>query len=299
MFLILSLSAQDKPVIACIQLGATSEWSVAQTFSIKEEADRRGIRLLFYDAQLKQENQIRAMRSFIAQKVDAIILIPVMETGWDIVLQEAKDAGIPVFILDCKIQVSDPLLYVTALILDFYSQGREAAQWLMQELDGEGNISEMYGTPGSDAAVLRSSGFMDLIADYPEIKVVVSENADFTRVRGREVMESWLGRDLYIDAVFTHNDDMALGAIAAIKEAGLIPGKDIIIVSIDAVRPALEAIIKGELNCTVESSPHYGPKVFEAIELYLAEQVLPKTIMQTGKVFTRVNAAAALSDRMY
>jgi ABC-type sugar transport system substrate-binding protein len=291
--------AEDAPVIGFVQIGGDTMWRLAETISIKEEAGKRGMRLLFCDAQYKRENQIKAMRSFIAQKVDVILLAPVVTSGWDVVLQEAQDAGIPVFILELNIEVSDPTLYTTVFLMDLYGEGRKAGLWLAEKLNGEGTIAELYGTPGADAAVLRNNGFMDVIAEHPGMWVIRSERADFTRSKAKEVVESWLNLKLEIDVIFAHCDDMALGAIDAVKAAGLVPGEDILIVSIDGVRPAMEAIIAGELNCSVECSPRFGPLVCDAVEKYLSGQELPKTIMQTDQVFTIENAARELPHRLY
>jgi ABC-type sugar transport system substrate-binding protein len=261
--------------------------------------EKRGMRLLFYDAQHIQEKQIKAMRAFIAQKVDVILLAPVVKSGWDTVLREAKDAGIPVFILEYKIEVSDPSLYTTVFLMDFYGEGRKAGLWLVERLSGKGTIAELYGTPGADAAVLRCKGFMDVIAEHPGLQVITSENADFTRSMAQKVVESWLNKGLEIDVIFAHCDLMALGAIDAVKAADLVPGEDILIVSIDAVRQAIEAIIAGELNCSVECSPRFGPPVCDAIEKYLSGEKLPAIIMQTDQVFTIENAAQELPHRLY
>ena len=231
--------AADKPVVVGFsQIGAESGWRTANTESIKSEAAKRGIDLKFADAQQKQENQIKALRSFIAQGVDVIAFSPVVETGWEPVMREIKKAGIPVVLSDRAVKVSDDSLYVTFIGSDFVEEGRRAGNWLAKATDGKAVIAELVGTPGSAPAIDRKTGFEEVIAKYPDMKIVKSQSGDFTRAKGKEVMEAFLkspdGKN--ITALFAHNDDMALGAIQAMEEAGIKPGKDILIVSIDGVR---------------------------------------------------------------
>jgi ABC-type sugar transport system substrate-binding protein len=282
------------------QIGAESAWRTAETESIRSEAAARGINLKFFDAQQKQENQIKAIRAFIAQKVDAIILAPVVETGWEPVLREAKRAGIPVILVDRGVKVSDDSLYATLIASDFVEEGRLAARWLAEKLGGKGNIVELQGTPGSAPALDRKKGFEEVISQYPGLKIVKSQSGDFTRAKGKEVMEAFLkaeGRNIH--AVYAHNDDMALGAIQAIEEAGLRPGTDIIIVSVDGVRAAFEAMIAGKLNCTVECNPLLGPATFDAVEKILAGETLPKWIKVHDQVFDQSVAAEVINQRKY
>jgi len=282
------------------QIGAESAWRTAETESIRSEARQRGVTLKFFDAQQKQENQIKALRTFIAQKVDAIILAPVVESGWEPVLKEAKRAGIPVVLVDRGVDVSDDSLYATLIASDFVEEGRMAARWLAEKLGGKGNVVELQGTPGSAPAIDRKKGFEEVLTQYPDLKIIKSQSGDFTRARGKEVMEAFLkaepGR---IHAVYAHNDDMALGAIQAIELAGLRPGQDIIIVSIDGVRAAFEAMIAGKLNCSVECNPLLGPAAFDAIEQLLAGQVLPKWIKVKDEVFDQSVAAEVIHQRKY
>jgi simple sugar transport system substrate-binding protein len=286
--------------IGFAQTGAESAWRTANSESMKSEAARRGINLKFADGQGKQENQIRAIRSFIAQKVDAIVLAPIVETGWDPVLRDAKRAGIPVIITDRSIQTADESLYACFIGSDFYEEGRMAAEWLAKRTGGKGRIVELQGTPGSAPANDRRKAFAEGIAKYPDLRIIDSQSGDFRRAGGKEVMEAFLkkhGRN--IDIVYAHNDDMALGAIQAIEAAGLKPGKDILIVSIDAIREGVQAVADGKINCVVECNPLFGPKVYDTIELLLAKKPVPRKAYNKDELFDETNAAAALPTRQY
>jgi len=287
-------------VVGFSQIGAESAWRTAETESIRAEAEARGVDLKFSDAQQKQENQIRALRTFILQKVDAIILAPVVETGWEPVLREAKRAGIPVVLVDRGVEVEDDSLYTTLIASDFVEEGRMAARWLAERLGGAGRIVELQGTPGSAPAIDRKRGFEEALADFPEMRIVRSQSGDFTRAKGKEVMEAFLKAEREkIDAVYAHNDDMALGAIQAIEEAGLKPGTDAVIVSIDGVRAAFEAMVEGKLNCTVECNPLLGPAAFDAVERAIAGETLPKWIKVEDRVFDQSVAAEVIGTRKY
>jgi simple sugar transport system substrate-binding protein len=297
--------AQDKGkkqvVVGFSQIGAESDWRKANTLSIKEEAEKRGVKLQFADAQQKQENQIKAIRSFIAQGVDVIAFSPVVETGWEPVLQEAKKAKIPVILSDRAVDVSDDSLYVTFIGADFVEEGRRAGRWLAEKTGGKAQIAELVGTPGSAPAIDRKKGFEEVIAKSPEMKIIKSQSGDFTRAKGKEVMEAFLKspEGKQITALYAHNDDMALGAIQAMEEAGIKPGKDIIIVSVDAVRGAFEAMAEGKLNCTVECNPLIGPQLFDAVAAVMAGKPLPKrTVIEEG-VFDQSQAKELLPKRKY
>lgn len=297
-----SVFGADKPtVVGFSQIGAESGWRTANTESIKSEAAKRGVDLKFADAQQKQENQIKALRSFIAQGVDVIAFSPVVETGWEPVMREIKKAGIPVVLSDRAVKVSDDSLYVTFIGSDFVEEGRRAANWLAKATNGKAVIAELVGTPGSAPAIDRKKGFEEVLTKYPDMKIVKSQSGDFTRAKGKEVMEAFLkspeGKN--ITALFAHNDDMALGAIQAMEEAGIKPGKDILIVSIDGVRGAFEAMAAGKLNCTVECNPLIGPQLFDAVEAIKAKKELPKRIQTEEGVFEQSQAKAELPNRKY
>jgi galactofuranose transport system substrate-binding protein len=301
--------AAKKIVVGFSQIGAESAWRVANTESIVSEAKNRpNIELKFSDAQQKQENQIKAIRSFISQGVDVIAFSPVVETGWEPVLKEAKRAHIPVILTDRAVDVQDDSLWVTFMGSDFVEEGRRAGKWLMENYDrlknpdksGDVvNVVELQGTVGSAPAIDRKVGFAEVIKDS-KFKIIKSQSGDFTRAKGKEVMEAFLKSEgKKIDVLFAHNDDMALGAIQAIEAYGLKPGKDIIIVSIDSVRGAFEAMIDGKLNCTVECSPLLGPQLFDAVEALMAGKTLPKRIVTNESVFPAEVAAETLPTRKY
>jgi len=298
---VLSASAADKLTVGFSQIGAESAWRTANTDSIKGEAAKRGIDLKFADAQQKQENQIKALRSFIAQGVDVIAFSPVVETGWEPVLKEIKRAGIPVVLSDRAVKVSSPDLFVTFIGSDFVEEGRKAGRWLVEKTGGKAVIAELTGTPGAAPAIDRKKGFEEIIAPHAEMKIIKSQSGDFTRAKGKEVMESFLKspEGKQINVLYAHNDDMALGAIQAIEEAGLKPGKDILIVSIDGVKGAFEAMAAGKLNCTVECNPLIGPQLFDIIKKVAAGESVPKRIAVEEGVYDQSQAAAALPSRQY
>jgi len=301
--------ADKKIVLGFSQIGAESEWRTANTESIKQAAAEAGIELKFSDAQQKQENQIKAIRSFIAQKVDVIAFSPVVESGWETVLQEAKAANIPVILTDRAVDVKDDSLWVTFIGSDFVEEGRRAAKWLVENYEklknpdktmDTINVVELQGTVGSAPAIDRKKGFEEVLKDYPNYKIIKSQTGDFTRAKGKEVMEAFLKSDgKNIDVLFAHNDDMAIGAIQAIEEYGLKPGKDIIIVSIDAVKGAFEAMIAGKLNCTVECSPLLGPQLMQAVKDLMAGKELPKRVVVEEGVFPAEVAEKEFPNRKY
>jgi len=282
------------------QIGAESGWRSAETQSVKEEAAKRGFRLKFSDAQQKQENQIKAVRSFIAQGVDGIFLAPVVETGWHRVLKEARDANIPVILLDRGIKVSDESLYLTKISSDFVFEGRLAGAWLAQEMQGYANVVELQGAPGAAPAIDRKKGFGDVMDMFPGMNITASQTGEWTRTKGKEVMEAFLkaqGDD--IDAVYAHNDDMALGAIQAIKAYGLTPGKDVKVLSIDGIKAAFESMVAGDLSATVDCNPLLGPLAFDALETALAGGSVEKWIVQHDKINLQADAADMIDDRKY
>lgn len=294
-------AAAKKVRVAFSQIGAESDWRKANTESIKAEAAARGYELIFSDAQQKQENQIKALRSFVAQGVDVIAFSPVVETGWEPVLKEIKAAGIPVVLTDRAVEVSTPDLFVTFIGADFVEEGRRAAAWLGEATGGKAVVAELQGTPGSAPAIDRKKGFEEGIKAFPEIRIIKSQSGEFTRAKGREVMESFLKspEGKQITALYAHNDDMALGAIQAIEEAGLKPGVDIKIVSIDAVKAAFEAMVAGKLNCTVECSPLLGPALFDAVDAIKAGKGVERRIVTEAAVFDQTTAASVIGSRKY
>ncbi|MEO5934673.1 MAG: ABC transporter substrate-binding protein [Duganella sp.] len=291
-------------VIGFSQVGAESEWRTANTVSIKDAAKKEGITLKFADAQQRQENQVKAIRSFIAQRVDIIAFSPVVESGWDTVLREAKAAKIPVILTDRAVNVTDPSLYVTFIGSDFVEEGRLAARWLMERArktpDATFNIVELQGTVGSAPAIDRQKGFAEIIAGNPKLKIIRSQTGDFTRTKGKEVMEAFLKAEgKKINVLYAHNDDMAIGAIQAIEEAGMKPGKDILVISIDGVRGAFQAMAAGKMNVTVECNPLFGPQLMQIARDVAANKPVPKRITVQEGVFPAEVAAKEFPNRKY
>jgi galactofuranose transport system substrate-binding protein len=288
------------------QVGAESEWRTANTESIKSAAKEAGITLKFSDAMNKQENQIKAIRSFIAQKVDIIAFSPTTTTGWEPVLQEAKKAKIPVILTDRGVDVKDQSLYVSLMGSDFKIEGVRAGEWLVDHMNKKGvtkptiNIVELQGTTGSDPAIQRKAGFEEVLAKNPKFKIIRSQTGDFTRAKGKEVMEAFLKTEgKNIDVLFAHNDDMAIGAIQAIEEAGMKPAQDIVIVSIDAVKGAFEAMMSGKLNCSVECSPLLGPQLMQAAIDLKDGKTIPRRVITDEGVFPAEVAAKEFPNRKY
>jgi galactofuranose transport system substrate-binding protein len=289
-------------VLGFAQVGAESEWRLANTKSIIAAAAKEGIDLLFVDGKQLQENEIAAIRSFIQRKVDVIAFSPVVESGWDEVLREAKDAGIPVIITDRAVDLKDDSLWLSFMGSDFLEEGRRAARWLVESMKTTApvNIIELQGTIGSAPAIDRTIGFAEVIHDYPNYRVIDSENGDFTKAQGYQVMKGIItGEKLKIDAVFAHNDDMAIGAIQAMEEAGLKPGKDVIVVSIDAAHGAFKAMIEGKLSCTVECNPLLGPQLMKAIKDYMNGKDLPIRMITAEGVFPATTARKDTVGREY
>jgi galactofuranose transport system substrate-binding protein len=287
-------------VVGFSQIGAESGWRTAETGSVKSEAAKRGVRLQFSDAQQKQDNQIKAVKSFVAQGVDAIILAPVKEQGWEPALREAKAAKIPVILVDRGVKVSDDSLYTTLIASDFVEEGRMAGEWLSKKTGGKCNIVELQGTPGAAPTIDRKKGFAEAIRHYPGMKIIKSQTGDFTRSKGKEVMEAFIKSEGdRIQAVYSHNDDMALGAIQALEAAGMKPGDDVIVVSVDGIKPAFQAMIAGKLNATVECNPLLGPLAFDAVEKAVRGEKLPKAMVVKDRLFEMQNAARDIKTRQY
>ena len=293
---------EEKLVIGFSQIGAESAWRTAETESIKKTAKEDPmIELKFSDAQQKQENQIKAIRTFIAQGVDAIALAPVVESGWDTVFTEAKEAGIPIILLDRRADV-DESLFSTFIGSDFVLQGENAAKFMIDHFGGdkEVNIVELQGTVGASVTNDRKKGFEEGLKAAGGFKIIKSQSGDFTRAKGKEVMEAFLKSEGdKIHALYAHNDDMALGAVQAIEEYGLQPGKDIIIVGVDGIKDAFQAIAEGKYNCTVECSPLLGPQLVQAVKDLKAGKELPKWIKSEEDVYYGQKAIDALPQRVY
>lgn len=262
-------------VIGLSQVGSESDWRLANTRSYRETfTEENGYYLLFEDAQQKQENQVKAVRNFILQEVDYIVLDAIAETGWDAVLSEAKEAGIPVILSDRSVQVEDDGLYTCWIGSDFKAQGRNAAKWLADYLEKENrggeqvNIVTLEGTLGSTAQIGRTEGFSQVLEKQENWTLLDQQSGEFVQAKAKEVMEQFLRTYPDIDVVVCQNDNMAFGAIDAMKEAGRSYGKegDIIVISFDATEAALEAVKRGEINVDFECNPLLGPLVDETIK---------------------------------
>ncbi len=305
--------------VAFSQIGQESDWRTANTDNINKAIAAEGWELVYDDGQQKQENQVRALRNFISQGVDYILFTGVVSTGWEEVLTEVNEAEIPLILLDRIPDCADVIDYVAAFGGDFVEEGRRMALWTANYLAKLGRADEavnmviLEGTTGSDAAIGRAEGIAEILTGYPNISVIASQTGNFTRAEGQTVMESFLKAHDDIDILLAHNDDMALGAIDAIKAAGKVPGKDIIIVGCDSPKTAFEAIIAGDMNATIECTPLYAPFVVQAIKDLEAGVVYDKTIihpeegcfdLEGGIVYSldgkeSVKAADVIDQRLY
>ncbi|SKC50523.1 ABC transporter substrate-binding protein [Krasilnikoviella flava] len=295
-----SAAASDTIVLGFSQVGAESGWRAANTKSIQDTlTTENGFDLKFSDAQQKQENQIQAIRSYIQQQVDVIAFSPVVETGWDAVLEEAKAAEIPVILTDRAVDSEDDTLYESFIGSDFVEEGKRAGDWAVEQYDGEGyKAVELQGTTGAAPMIDRQQGFADAIAGS-DIEMIDSQTGNFTRTEGKQVMEGFLQKYDDIDLVFAHNDDMGLGAIEAIEAAGKVPGKDIKIITVDGVKDGMQALADGKINYIVECNPLLGPDLAEIAKKVVAGEEVEKRIVTQDEAFDQEAAKAALPDRQY
>ncbi len=293
------LKSYDDIVVGFAQVGAESVWRSANTTDIKKAADELGVELKFADAQQKHENQVQAVRKFIIEKVDVIGISPVEETGWTETFQEAKAAGIPIILLDRRADVPEDL-YVTYLGSDFQEEGRKAARKMILLTGGRANIVELQGNKDSAPTTGRFLGFRESLRGYSNMKIIDTQYGDFTKARGKEVMADFLNKyGNTITALFAHNDDMALGAIEAIEAYGLRPGVDIKIVSVDATKDALQAILDGKLNVSVECNPLLGRQFFDLALKVVNGEPVAKRIPSIETIFDISNAAEFINRRGY
>ncbi|CAN5673947.1 ABC transporter substrate-binding protein [soil metagenome] len=284
-------------VVGFSQMGHDNPWRMAQTASLREEAQKRGYELVVTDAQDQTAKQVADVEDLIARRVDVILLAPREYEGLAPALQAARDANIPVILVDREAEGTPGEDFVTFLGSNFVEQGRRAAEWLVQETGGQAGIVELTGTPGSSVAADRARGFREVIDQHPGMRILASQTGEFSRAAGQRVMQNIaqsLGRQ--ITAVYAHNDEMALGAIQALKTAGLNPGADVKVVSIDGQRAALEAIQRGELGATVESNPRFGPIAFDTIEELRRGESVPTKKLITDRFFDRNNAAQFVAE---
>ncbi|MGN0353798.1 MAG: ABC transporter substrate-binding protein [Muricoprocola sp.] len=261
-------------VVGFSQIGSESDWRIANTQSVKDTLSGDGFYLLFEDAQQKQEKQVKAIRNFILQDVDYIVLNPIVETGWDLVLQEAKEARIPVIVVDRQVKVEDEDLYTCWIGSDFEKEGSSAGEWLASYLEEAGrdqekiNIVILEGTTGSSAQLGRTKGFESVQSEHGNWNVLDKQDGDFTQAKGKEVMKEMLSRYEDIDVLVSENDNMTFGAIEAIEESGRTcgPKGDMIVISFDAVKAAFDAMIEGNINADFECNPINGPRIKEVIQ---------------------------------
>jgi len=296
---------EEKPIVLGFsQLGDESTWRTQNSFSIKSAAKRYRIKIMFEDAMQDQANQIKALRSFIAYKVDVIAFSPLVETGWDTVLGEAKAAGIPVILVDRMIDTADESLYACALCSDFSLEGRRAGEFLVKKYkDARGpvNIVEIAGTRDSTPAIGRYKGFREVLSAYPKFKVIFSEDGDFMGSKGRELMQKILSLHAAkdIDVLYSHNDDMTFGAIEVMREAGIIPGKDITIISVDATQRSVDYLKAGVINCVIECNPNTGSQVMELAQKVHSGETVPKKTYTEETMFDEFGSVDSIANRGY
>lgn len=295
-------------VVGYSQLGSESVWRTANTASIEKAlSEENGFFLQLKNARQKQENQIKAIRSFISQRVDYIVFSPIEEEGWRTVLTEAREAGIPVILVDRTISKKDESLYTTRVGTDTYWEGEQAGIWLEQELADAGqqddiiNIVVLEGTTGATSQIGRSVGFETIAKQHENWNILASESGDFTTAKGKEVMQKYLWLYEDIDVLVSQNDDMTFGAIEALKESGRYIGADddIRIISFDAGRSALELVKAGEIDVDIECNPEQGELLAEVIHKLQKGEMVEKEYMVEDKVFTIENVDAYLDSRTY
>ncbi|GCF92650.1 LacI family transcriptional regulator [Enterococcus florum] len=295
---------ENEVVIGFSQLGNESTWRERNTASIKEAAKKANYKLLFANGQQKQSKQIKDIRSFIASRVDVIVLSPIVETGWENVLTEARDAGIPVILNDRDIQIEDTSLYQTLVGTDSTAQGRKAGDFLKKKFEGTSEqiqIVEITGTPGSSSTENRSLGFRDSLNMEKRFEIVESQNADYMLSKGKQAMEKLYQQKQLtnVDVIFSHNDDMTLGIVEFLETTSIKPGKDVTIVSVDAQQEAIHLLKAGKINCTVECNPNTGPKLMSTITHLLNGGKLEPCYYLQEQVFSEFSNLSAIPERGY
>jgi simple sugar transport system substrate-binding protein len=289
---------EDFIVVGFSQVGAESDWRNANTKSMQEAlSEQNGYRLIIDDAQQKQERQITAIRNFIHQGVDYIVLAPTTEKGWDTVLAEAKAAGIPVIIVDRMIEVSNDDLFTCWIGSDFLGEGRNAVRWMDSHLGNEAlRIVHLQGNIGSSAQLGRTAGLNEGLTSHENWELVYRESGDFTQAKGQELVEALLADGIRFNVIFSENDNMAYGAIDALKNAGLTPGEDVSIISFDASRHALELVMQGQISYDVECNPLHGPRVESIIRKLESGLTPPKLTYVEETAFDAASISQPLLD---
>jgi galactofuranose transport system substrate-binding protein len=293
------LEKKDTYTVGFAQTESNNPWRIAQTTSMQEEAEKRGYTLVYTDAAGSAAKQVSDVRSMIAQGVDLIFLAPREEKPLAPVILEAKAAGIPVILLDRNVDQSLAKPgedYVTFIGSDFIEEGRRVAEWLVANANGKTNIIQLEGTTGSSPANDRKKGFEDVIAQHPEFTILASQTGDFARDKGRQVMETLLQAHPEVNVVYAHNDEMAIGAIAALEAAGRKPGEDVLILSIDGGKEIVQLIIDGKVNYVVECNPRFGPKAFDTLEAYANGETIPPALINEDRDYTRETAEEGLAS---
>ena len=283
---------QPSVVVGFSQLGAESSWRIANTESMERAAKEAGFGLMMENANQKQEKQIDAIRSFIAYQVDVIVFSPIVENGWDNVLNEAKKAGIPVILMDRMIETPDESLYASYVGADFYAEGKKAGEYLIRKADALGldhlNIAEICGTKDSTPMRDRKAGFMDAIAGDSRFTVIASVDGDFLRSKGEECALDLLnrfGKD-GIDVIYSHNDSMTLGVLDILEQKEIQPGKDILLITVDGEKEAVDALKNGKINCVVQCTPKLGPAAMALVKSLTSGQKVSKVTHPEEGVFT-------------
>jgi len=306
-------------ILGFSQIGAESAWRNCHTRSVQEAAAAAGVQLLYFNAEQKQENQIKAIRSFIAYQVDVIAFVPIVSDGWELVLNEAREAGIPVLICDREINIQNYTFYAGFIGTNSLRQGQSAAEFLIKKYSSGdfGNmpnnrpirIVELSGTEGSSVAINRALGFREVLDTHmrlhpaatgaPQFEIIYSESGDFLRSKGYELMYSILDRLESFDVIYSHNDSMTLGVIDAMKERGIKPGIDIVIVTIDAEQAAIDALERGDVNCVVECNPKQGPEILRLASLLARGESIPRVTYMNEEVFSEGEDLSGIPPRGY
>jgi ABC-type sugar transport system substrate-binding protein len=279
--------------IAFSQNASNNPWRLAETASMKDEAAKQGLQLTITDANNDQSKQVSDIKGLIAQKPDALFIAPITEQIANVV-KDAAAAGIPVFLLDRAVDTNIAVPgkdFVSVMQSDFIQEGKRAAVQMAKATNGNAKIIELEGTTGASPAIDRKKGFDEAIKQCSGMQIVVSQDGDFTRAKGQSVAETLLQSHPDATAVYAHNDEMALGAIAAIKAIGKVPGKDIQVVSVDGEKDGLKAVAAGDLYATVECSPRFGPIAFQTMTDYAAGKPVKTLIINSDQLFTKDNAA--------